>query len=106
MNCLSKRLLICATFGFLFFVAATADLMATSSFSDGHHANNPVLRIEHKCIAGLEKVTTLEEQHATHSIAPAENISHNLLEIWLKDLAAKAVIAVSVYVHPVVPLRC
>src|ERR1041385_6004188 len=40
----------CFLFGWLFFFAATADFIATSVISGGHDANNPPVRIEHKCV--------------------------------------------------------
>jgi hypothetical protein len=39
----------CVLFGWLFFFAATADFISTSVISGGHDANNPLVRIEHKC---------------------------------------------------------
>src|ERR1041385_3288923 len=40
----------CFLFGWLFFFAATADFIATSVTSGGYDANNPPVRIEHKCV--------------------------------------------------------
>ncbi len=46
----SKRWIRCSLFGWLFFFAATADFIATSVISGGYNANNPPVRIEHKCV--------------------------------------------------------
>jgi hypothetical protein len=104
MNCLSHRLLRCLAFGFLFFVAATADLMATSCFTDGHHANNPLLRIEHKCVA-VNKQLTSEKHYIIHSITPANNvIAHNEGTLLTEDTVS----CLSSFTHlPLLtPLRC
>jgi hypothetical protein len=41
----------------LFLFAATADFVSTSVITGKHHANNPVVRIEHKCAGHGGKVT-------------------------------------------------
>lgn len=41
----------------LFFFATTADFVATSVISGGHHANNPIVKVEHKCAGHWGKVT-------------------------------------------------
>ena len=46
----------CVLFGWLFFFAATADFISTSVISGGHDANNPLVRIEHKCVGHALKI--------------------------------------------------
>jgi len=42
----------------LFFFATTADFVSTSVISGGHNANNPVVKVEHKCAGHWGKVTS------------------------------------------------
>ena len=56
MNRYHKCWIRCALFGWLFFFAATADFISTSVISGGHDANNPLVRIEHKCVGHPFKI--------------------------------------------------
>jgi hypothetical protein len=75
MRIFSNKLWWCLAFGLLFFVAATADLMATSIISDSHNANNPPVRIEHKSVGLLNKSVSLEKSHTSHIRFAAISIS-------------------------------
>lgn len=46
----------------LFFFAATADFISTSVISVTHNANNPIIRIEHKCAGHGGKVTEPQQK--------------------------------------------
>jgi hypothetical protein len=53
----------------LFFFAATADFISTSIITEHYNANNPPVRIEHKCAGHWGSVT-----HQSESAAPVDII--------------------------------
>jgi hypothetical protein len=57
MTCRLQHWIRCLLGISLFLFAATADFVSTSVITGKHHANNPVVRIEHKCAGHGGKVT-------------------------------------------------
>lgn len=73
----TQYLVRCLFSGWLFFFAATADFISTSVISGGYHANNPPVRIEHKCAGHAGRVSARSQSSASqvdsagHSSRPA-----------------------------------
>ena len=98
----------CFLFGWLFFFAATADFIATSVISGGHDANNPPVRIEHKCVGhapgiNQKRITSVTTHHASRAYS---NLLHGI------DQGSK-VVTLSIESAPALPseltnppLRC
>jgi hypothetical protein len=107
MSYFSNRLLHCLAFSFLFFVAATADLMVTSCITDGHHANNPLVRIEHKSVASLDKSASPEKSDINHGAFAAIGLVPSIHEeVWFEDHSSMAIPSSLTSVLPLTPLRC
>lgn len=65
----AKTWIRCALAIWLFFFAATADFISTSVITARYNANNPPVRIEHKCAGHWGRVT-----HQPKSAAPVDLI--------------------------------
>lgn len=108
MRLFFNRLWCCLALGLLFFVAATADLMATSIISDQHNANNPPVRIEHKSVASLDKSISLEKSDTNHISFAATSVTTLAQgETWLDHNPLQTASGpLSVSVPSLTPLRC
>lgn len=65
----AKTWIRCGLAMWLFFFAATADFISTSVITARYNANNPPVRIEHKCAGHWGRVT-----HQPESAAPVDAI--------------------------------
>jgi hypothetical protein len=103
----TKTWIRCVLAIWLFFFAATADFVSTSVITARYNANNPPVRIEHKCAGHWGRVT-----HQPESAAPVELISASAkpiatiqpsLPVAISDLPAVSNLSSS---SSSPPLRC
>jgi len=93
----------------LFFFAATADFISTSVITVAHNANNPIVRIEHKCAGHGGKVTEPRRKGsaAEHGISlqyADQRLSiDQSLRLTLRASKVDSVLLLSI---PGTPLRC
>lgn len=85
--------------------AATADFIVTSVIDDTHDANNPLVRIEHKCVAAsgsrLSVVTHIVVPQKINTVAPPQL---GQLEAEILDAFRHSISFASSGANPATPL--
>jgi hypothetical protein len=69
MNLSSTKWMPCIVCCCLLFFAATADFVSTSVVSGGYDANQPPVKIEHKCVSHSIAVGALAKSARTSAVA-------------------------------------